>query len=212
LPFFDIKRHYYIPLNIKNMTRQKIEAGRHQNSSHKKHPQMKYLRELLSRVLAGETAFDILVGLTPQNKGHIGEALLRLLVLLGIHPTNTSSFVIPSQSIPTTRRLEAISGISERLDILNTGLINAGGSNKIDVSWRDGSLVAVCSSKIGKIQVKSIADLEIGAMLTEFTESGGYTECGKPVLRESIMPYVLVDNKYEVLRLSEKSKASNLGY
>ena len=170
---------------------------------------MKYLRELLSRVLAGETAFDILVGLTPQNKGHIGEALLRLLVLLGIHPTNTSSFVIPYQSIPTTRRLEAISGISERLDILNTGLINAGGSNKIDVSWRDGSLVAVCSSKIGKIQVKSIADLEIGAMLTEFTESGGYTECGKPVLRESIMPYVLVDNKYEVLRLSEKSKASN---
>ena len=170
---------------------------------------MKYLRELLSRVLAGETAFDILVGLTPQNKGHVGEALLRLLVLLGIHPTNTSSFVIPYQSIPTTRRLEAISGISERLDILNMGLINAGGSNKIDVSWRDGSLVAVCSSKIGKIQVKAIADLEIGAMLTEFTESGGYTECGKPVLRESIMPYVLVDNKYDVLRLAEKSKASN---
>jgi len=170
---------------------------------------MKYLRELLSRVLDGETAFDILVGLTPQNKGHVGEALLRLLVLLGIHPTNTSSFVIPYQSIPTTRRLEAISGISERLDILNRGLINAGGSNKIDVSWRDGSLIAVCSSKIGKIQVKSITDLEIGAMLTEFTESGGYKECGKPVLRESILPYVLVDNKYEVLRLAEKSKASN---
>ena len=170
---------------------------------------MKYLRELLSRVLAGETAFDILIGLTPQNKGHVGEALLRLLVLLGIHPTNTSSFVIPYQSIPTTRRLEAISGISERLDILNTGLINAGGSNKIDVSWRDGSTIVVCSCKIGMIQVKSIADLEIGAMLTEFTESGGYTECGKPVLRESIVPYVLVDNKYEVLRLAEKSKASN---
>jgi len=169
---------------------------------------MKYLRELLTRVLAGETAFDILVGLTPQNKGHVGEALLRLLVLLGIHPTN-SSFVTPYQSIPATRRMEAISGISERLNILNTGRINAGGSNKIDVAWRDGSLLAVCSSKIGKIQVKSIADLEIGAMLTEFTESGGYTECGKPVLRESIVPYVLVDNKDEVLRLAEKSKASN---
>ena len=170
---------------------------------------MKYLRELLTRVLSGETAFTILSGLTPQNKGHVGEALLRILVLLGIHPTNTSSFVIPYHSVPTTRRLEAISGISERLHILNTGLINAGGSNKIDVTWRDGILIAVCSSKIGKIQVKSIADLEIGAMLTEFTESGGYTECGKPVLRESIMPYVLVDNKYEVLRLAEKSKASN---
>jgi len=170
---------------------------------------MRYLRELLIRILAGESAFDILKGLTPQNKGHVGEALLRLLILLGIHPNNTSSFVIPYQSVPTTRRLEAISTISERLDIINTGLINAGGSNKIDVSWRDQSLIAVCSSKIGKIQVKSIADLEIGAMLTEFTESGGYTECGKPVLRESIVPYVLVDNKYDVLRLAEKSKASN---
>lgn len=170
---------------------------------------MKYLREILHRVLAGESAFDILSGLTPQNKGHTGEALLRTLVLLGIHPTNPSSFVIPYESVPITRRLEAISGISERLDILNTGLINAGGSNKIDVSWRDGSLVAVCSSKIGKIQIKSIADLEIGAMLTEFTESGGYTEYGKPVLRESIVPYVLVDNKYDVIRLAEKSKASN---
>ena len=170
---------------------------------------MKYLRELHTRVLAGETASDILVGLTPQDKGHVGEALLRILVLHGIHPTNTSSFVTPYKSVPTTRRLEAISGISERLDILNTGLINSGGSNKIDVAWRDGSLVAVCSSKIGKIQVKSIADLEIGAMLTEFTESGGYTECGKPVSRESIVAYVLVDNKHEVLRLAEKSKASN---
>ena len=168
---------------------------------------MKFLHELLRRVLSGENASTLLNGLTPQNKGHTGEALLRILVLLGIHPTN--SFVIPYHSFPTTRRLEAISGISERLDILNTGLINAGGSNKIDVAWRDGSMIAVCSSKIGKIQVKSIADLEIVAMLTEFTESGGYTECGKPVLRESVVPYVLVDNKHEILRLAEKSKASN---
>jgi superfamily II DNA or RNA helicase len=170
---------------------------------------MKYLRELLNRVLAGESAFNILVGLTPQNKGHVGEALLRLLILLGIHPTNTSSFVIPYQSVSTTRRLEAISGISERLDILNTGLINAGASGKIDASWRDGSFLAVCSSKIGKIQVKSIADLEIVPMLAEFTEGGGYTECGKPVLRDSVVGYSLVDKKYEVLRLAEKSKASN---
>jgi superfamily II DNA or RNA helicase len=170
---------------------------------------MKYLRELLTRVLDGENASDILIGLEPRMKGHIGEALLRILALLGIHPTNPSSFVIPYQSFPDTRRIEAISGISERLDILNNGQIISRGSDKIDVLWRDKSMVVVCSSKIGMIQVKSIADLEIGAMLTEFTECGGYTECGKPVLRESVVPYVLVDNKNEVLRLAEKSKASN---
>ena len=170
---------------------------------------MKYIKEILNRIISGESATQILSDLTPQVKGHIGEALLRLLVILGIHPTNTSSFVIPYQSIPTTRRLEAISGISERLDILNTGLINAGASGKIDVSWRDGNLVAVCSSKIGKIHVKSIADLEIVPMLAEFTEGGGYTECGKPVLRDYVVGYSLVDNKDEVLRLAEKSKASN---
>ena len=170
---------------------------------------MKYLRELLKKVLSGENASSILNGLAPNNKGHTGEALLRILVLHGIHPTNASSSVIPYKSIPITRRLEAISGISERLDILNTGLINAGGSNKIDVSWRDGNNIAVCSSKIGALQVKSIAHLEIGAMLTEFTESGGYTECGKPVMRESVVPYVLVDNKYDLLRRAERSKASN---
>jgi superfamily II DNA or RNA helicase len=170
---------------------------------------MKYLHELLNRVIAGESATDIFVGLTPQNKGHTGEALLIILVLLGIHPTDASSTVIPYQSIPATRRLEAITGISERVDILNNGMINAGGSNKIDVAWRDGSMICVCSSKIGKIQIKSIADLEIGAMLTEFTESGGYTECGKTVLRESIMPFVLVDNKHDVIRLAKKSRASN---
>jgi superfamily II DNA or RNA helicase len=170
---------------------------------------MKYLHELLSRVLAGETPRMILDGLTPQNKGHTGEALLRILVLLGIHPTNTASFVIPYRSDVAARRLEPIRGISERLDILQTGLINAGGSNKIDVCWRDGSMIAVCSSKIGMIQVKSIADLEIGAMLTEFTESGGQTEDGKQIPRESVIPYVLVDNKHDVMCMAEKSKASN---
>lgn len=170
---------------------------------------MKYLRELLEKVLSGKNASSILNGLTPQNKGHTGEALLRILVLHGIHPTNASAVVDPCHCTPLTRRVEAISSISERIDIINTGLINSGGSNKIDVSWRDGNKIAVCSSKIGKIQVKSIKDLEIGAMLNEFTEAGGYTECGKPVLRESIVPYVLVDNKYELLRVAERSMASN---
>jgi len=170
---------------------------------------MKYLHELLTRIISGENASSILMGLAPQDKGHVGEALLRILVLLGIHPTNPSSFVIPYQSIPTKRRLEAISGISERLDILNIGLTNSGGSNKIDVTWRDGSTIVVCSCKIGMIEVRSIADLDIVPMLAEFTESGGYTECGKPVLRDSVVGYSLVYNKNKVLRLAEKSKASN---
>jgi hypothetical protein len=170
---------------------------------------MKYIHELLTRILSGENAGDILLGLTPQNKGHVGEAMLRLLVLLGIHPSNPSSSVIPYKCLPTTRRVEAISDMPERLRLINTGQINAGASGKIDVAWRDGSTLVVCSSKIGKIQVKSIADLEIVPMLAEFTEGGGYTECGKPVLRDSVLGYSLVDNKYEVLHLAEKSKASN---
>ena len=187
---------------------QKMEVGHDLNLSHTKYPQMKYLREILSRILAGETPHMILDGLTAQNKGYAGEALLRILVLLGIHPTNTASFVIPYRSDVTARRLEPIRSMSERLDILQTGLIIAG-SNKIDVCWRDGSMIAVCSSKIGMIQVKSIADLEIGAMLTEFTESGGQTEDGKQIPRESVIPYVLVNNKHDVMCLAEKSKASN---
>ena len=170
---------------------------------------MKFLHELLTRVLAGDCADVLLSGLTPQEKGHTGEALLRILTLLGIHPTDPSAFVIPYKVIPTSRRLEAIS-TSEITHLLTHGLLNAGGSNKIDACWQttDASF-AVCSSKIGKLHIKSIADLEIGAMLTEFTESGGYTEQGKPVLRESVLPYVLVDNKDEVRRLAKTSRASN---
>jgi superfamily II DNA or RNA helicase len=170
---------------------------------------MKYLWELFARVLSGENASSILSGLSPQVKGHTGEGLLRLLTLLGIHPTDPSSTVIPYTTVPSSRRLIPLASIADRLEILKNGLINSGGANKIDVCWADGTTRSVCSSKIGKIHIKSIADLEIGAMLTEFTESGGYTENGKSVSRESIVPYVLVDTKAEVFHLAEKSKASN---
>jgi superfamily II DNA or RNA helicase len=170
---------------------------------------MKYMRELFSRIVSGDTPADILKDLTPQNKGHIGEGLLRLLILLGIHPTDPSRTVIPYKATPATRRLESIASISERIEILTQGLINSGGSNKIDVCWRDNEEIAVCSSKIGKLRIKSIADLEIGAMLSEFTESGGYTENGRPVSRETVRAYVLVDCAEEVATQAEKSKASN---
>ena len=170
---------------------------------------MEYLRELFTRIVAGDSASTILQGLAPMKKGHTGEGLLRLLILLGIHPTNPSSTVIPYQSFPTSRRLESISSFAERLEILQEGKTNSGGSDKIDVSWRDGEKICVCSSKIGKLKIKSIADLEIPIMLSEFTESGGLTENGKRVSRESVIPFVLVDNKEELLSLAEKSKASN---
>jgi superfamily II DNA or RNA helicase len=170
---------------------------------------MKYLHEILSRVFDGESASDILEGLNEQERGHTGEALLRILVLHHIHPTNTLSSVIPYQSYPIGRRIEAITGISESLNIITEGLINAGGSDKIDVSWRDGDKRCVCTSKIGVKKIKSIKDLEIIPMIAEFTEAGGYTENGKPVARESVVPYSLVYNKDEVTSLAERSKASN---
>ena len=170
---------------------------------------MKFLRELLARILKGDTASEILTGLDPMNKGHTGEALLRLLVLFGIHPTDPSATVVPYHADPDSRRLEPILTLSERLAIIQHGLINAGGSNKIDVCWGDGATRAACSSKIGKLKIKSIADLEIVDMLIQFTKSGGYTEGGKPVSPTSVMAYVLVDSSTDVLALAERSKASN---
>ena len=173
------------------------------------HSSMKFLRDLLARILNGESASDILTGLDPMNKGHTGEALLRLLVLFGIHSTDPSAIVVPYHADPDHRRLEPILTLSERLAIVQHGLINAGGSNKIDVCWGDGTTRAVCSSKIGMKEIKSIADLQIVDMLVQFTNSGGYTEGGKSVSIASVMAYVLVDNSTEVLALAERSKASN---
>lgn len=170
---------------------------------------MEYLRELFTRVLAGDSVSTILQGLEPAKKGHVGEGLLRLLVLLGIHPTDPSSTVIPYQTDPDNRRIESIATFAERLDLLKSGKTNSGGSDKIDVSWRHGANIYVCSSKIGKLQIKSIADLEIPIMLSEFTESGGLKEKGKLVPRDSVIAYALVNNKAEVFLLAEKSKASN---
>ena len=167
-----------------------------------------YLRAIAERILGGESATAILTGLSPQKKGQHGEAILRVLVLLGIHPTDASYFVVPYQTYPSTSRIEAISGISERLAVLNTSHVAAGG-DKTDVSWRDGNIIAACSSKIGVVEVKSIADLEVLEMLSQFTEGKGYTESGKRVLRDSIVPYVLVNNRQEILLLAERSKASN---
>ena len=148
---------------------------------------MKCINELLERVLNGETPRDILTGLTPQTTGHVGEALLRTFNLLGIHPTNSSLTVIAYRADLAQRRLEPISSISDRLTILNEGLINSGSTGgKIDAVWRDGQKICVCSSKIGMIQIKSLKDLEIMQMMTEFTEGGGYKENGKRVPRESV--------------------------
>ena len=171
---------------------------------------MKCINELLERVLNGETPRDILTGLTPQTTGHVGEALLRTFNLLGIHPTNSSLTVIAYRADLAQRRLEPISSISDRLTILNEGLINSGSTGgKIDAVWRDGQKICVCSSKIGMIQIKSLKDLEIMPMMTEFTESGGYKENGKRVPRDSVVAYCLVRDKRELDRVAKQSKASS---
>lgn len=170
---------------------------------------MKFMNELFTAIMNGKTASELLYGLPHQKAGHTGEAILRLLTLLGIHPTDHTRTVVPYCVQPATRRLEAITTLSDRLRILQYGQINSGGSNKIDVCWRDGDTIAVCSSKIGMEKVKGIADLEISHMLTEFTECGGYTMNGVKVLRESIVPYVLVPSSYDVHQLASRSKPSN---
>ena len=123
---------------------------------------MKYIKELLQRVLNGESTGDILAGSSPQTTGHVGEALLRTFNILGIHPTNASLMVIPYHANLAQRRLEPISSISDRLTILNEGLINSGSTGgKIDAVWRDGPKICVCSSKIGMIHIKSLKELTI---------------------------------------------------
>lgn len=170
---------------------------------------MKYLNELYTRLIHGETASQILEGLSPMEKGHVGEGLLRLLCLLGIHHSDPAQFVIPYDLDPTPRRIEQLSTLSQRLRIVKDGLINSGGSNKVDACWRQGNEVAVCSSKIGKLHIQSLSDLEIIPMLTEFTESGGYTENGVPVPRSSVKAYSLVFDTPQVLEVAAKSKDSN---
>jgi superfamily II DNA or RNA helicase len=169
---------------------------------------MKYIREIAIRVLAGESGTSILAGLPPAEKGHTGEALMRTLVLFGIHHTDPAATVIPYRVVTTTRRIEPL-GFHERLEVFSTGLINAGGANKIDVAWRENNTVAVCSSKIGKGHIKSIADLEITDMLVQFTESGGYTEGGKRVDPSTVKSYSLVADSKEALSVADASKPSN---
>ena len=167
------------------------------------------MKELFTRiVINGESASSILSNIKDDaDRGHKGEGILRLLILNGIHPSDPSLTVIPYSSDPKTRRIETMASISDRLNIIHRGKINSGGSDKIDVLWREGDQIAVCSSKMGKI--KSIDDLEITDMLVQFTESGGYTEAGKKVIRSSIKTYVLVYDRSAVLKKKEKSKASN---
>ena len=171
---------------------------------------MSLLKDLFHLILHGKSATEILYGLSPQKKGHTGEAILRILVLLGIHPTDPSKVVIPYRVNVKGRRLEPFHTMTSRVTQLSRGLVNSGGANKIDVCWRDGDSIAVCSSKIGMVKVSAIADLEIVPMVAEFTESGGYTEGGKPVPRDTVVPYSLVPCSADVLRLAERSGASNL--
>lgn len=170
-----------------------------------------HLLDLFEYLMRGENASCILDATPTALKGHVGEALLRLLTLLGIHPTNPALTVIPCLVNPKTRRMERLADLSTRLTILKEGLVNAGGANKIDVCWRVGDEVAVCSSKIGwhSMKGKAIADFEIDPMLVQFTESGGITEGGIRIPRESVKAYVLIEKKEVAMEIARKARASN---
>ena len=170
---------------------------------------IKFLRDLLARILNGESASDILTGLDPMNKGHTGEALLRLLTLFGIHPTDPSAIVVPYRFIVGGRRLEAISSFQDRLNEVNSSIISGKKTGSIDVCWSHNNLYAVCSSKAGMIKVTAIGDLEIIDMLSQFTESGGLTDGGKAISRESAIAYALVGDKEQVLDVARRSTMSS---
>ena len=76
---------------------------------------MEHLRELFQLVISGASASSILTGLPPMIKGHVGEAILRILTICGIHPSNPSSFVTAYMINTKDRRLEPLSTLQFRL-------------------------------------------------------------------------------------------------
>lgn len=158
------------------------------------------LSELLIQILSGESITSILSGLTETNRGHVGEAILRLVVMFGIDPNDPTQTVSPLITNPSTKRLSYITS-TDIESVISSGLTNSGGSDKIDGSWEQNGKIFVCSSKFGKKTIKSVADLQISDMLTDFTHGGGYTLNGKKVDPSNVVGSVLVYNGEELQRV-----------
>jgi len=166
------------------------------------------LSNLLKQLLSGKSVSSILTGLTETNRGHVGEAILRLMVMFGIDPNNPVQKVSPLITNPSTKRLSLMSP-TEIESIISSGLTNSGGSDKIDVAWEQTGKIYACSSKFGKKTIKSVSDLQISDMLTDFTHGGGYTLDGKKIEPINVVGSVLVYDGEQTQRVKEKAGVSN---
>lgn len=176
------------------------------NTENEKYPRM--LEQLVAAILKGGTVSEIITGLSESERGHIGEAILRILIWFGIDPNDPHKTVTPLETNPFTKRLRVLRPDEIETRIFSE-LTNSGGSDKIDVAWMQGDKIFVCSSKFGKNEINSIAELEIGGMLTDFTHAGGYTLNGKKIEIENVICGVLVKNGKEAQYVKENSRASN---
>lgn len=169
---------------------------------------MKTLLDIVIRIKRGDSASKILSNLSPSEKGHVGEAIFRVLLTFGINPFNSS---IPVFNYTINVNTRSLVKQTNNLNSILRDKIHVGSSTgKIDCAWSDGSYTYMLSSKIGIFEVKNVKELEIGAMLLCLHEAGGYTIDGNKIRRDSVIPYVLVDNKSVVNKVKERAHASSI--
>lgn len=166
------------------------------------------LSQLLLRIANGESVNEIINGLTNSQTGHIGEAILRIIVMCGIDPTDPTQTVSPLRTNPSTKRLKLMSP-SDIQQCLSLGLTNSGGSDKIDVAWKKTNKIYSCSSKFGKKKIKSVSELDIADMLTEFTHADGYKLDGVKIKPENVNGGVLVLDEQQTRKVIKKAGVSN---
>jgi len=158
------------------------------------------LMQLFKFLLKGFTPSKLLT-VDPVERGHRGEAILRLLTAFGCDPINPSCIVTPCHMNPSTKRIESI----DAQELLTKG-VNAGGSNKVDAAWKKGDDTYILSSKIGMNHVTSIDQLDLAPMIAE-VDNSNYTHNGQTV--KSYIACVLVQDKAELEQVLRKVKASN---
>jgi superfamily II DNA or RNA helicase len=169
---------------------------------------METLLDIVSSIYLGNSASSILSSLEPSEKGHIGEAIFRVLILFGINPLNDEtpivSYVIDVKNRSFTKQTNNLNSI------LREKIRVGSSTGKIDCAWSDSYNTYVLSSKIGISVVKNVKELEVGPMLLCFHEAGGYTIDGKKISRDSVISYVLVDNKSDVNKVKGRAHASSI--
>jgi hypothetical protein len=169
-----------------------------------------FLRDLLSRILLGESVEEIISGLTQQHKGYCGEAILRIGVMLGFNPSDPTKRVSLYTMDPKTVRSSPMPP-DDIVDALMKDLINTGGGNKIDVAWKeiDTGTFCMCSSKFGTADIKLVGSLDVYPMRAECSRGYLDTMTNDYILLENIKDYVLVYDRSAVEEVARRSRPSN---